>query len=309
MNNKTEYYITEDNPETHAFYISFDINDNNETIQDFDSWSEEVFDQIAYFALGKTKAQSIAIESTPRQAHRKGMNLLYKVKDIKESNDYYTSGKYTPDNERDMNRGEFGELILYYILEKILEKPQLIAKLYFKDSFNSVVHGFDAVHFDTNSNELWIGESKFYSDKGRAITELAKDLHSHFSVDFFNQEFTIISDRFSDLDINNEEIKKLIDPKTKFISKLNKINACFFALFDSKILEKFDFKGGSDEPAEEFNEELKQLIIKTRESFNSKISGIDVKERLKIHLFLFPVESKMELVRKLHLKLKMEGGF
>ena len=128
-------------------------------------------------------------------------------------------------------------------------------------------------------------------------------------MDFFNQEFTIISDRFSDLDINNEEIKKLIDPKTKFISKLNKINACFFALFDSKILEKFDFKGGSDEPAEEFNEELKQLIIKTRESFNSKISGIDVKERLKIHLFLFPVESKMELVRKLHLKLKMEGGF
>ena len=79
-----------------------------------------------------------------------------------------------------LKRGEFGELILYYLLQEKLGKPQLISKLYFKDSYNSVVHGFDAVHFDKISKELWIGESKFYKDKNSALRDLADDLNKHF---------------------------------------------------------------------------------------------------------------------------------
>ena len=44
---------------------------------------------------------------------------------------------------------------------------------------------------------------------------------------------------------------------------------------------------------------------KTRAAFDDKISNFPNKNNLKIHLF--PVESKNELVRKLHLKLKKES--
>ena len=233
--------------------------------------------------------------------------MLYNIDEIKNASEYYLSRQYSKEDDKYLKRGEFGELILYHLLDRKLNKPQLISKLYFKDSFNAVVHGFDAVHYDTQNNDLWLGESKFYKDKNSALRELAKDLYNHFNVNFFNQEFTIISNRFSDLNIENEAIKQLIDPNTKFLSKMIKINACFFALFDSKILESFEFEEGSAIVSENFEEKLKEAIRKTRNYFEKQISNFQNKERLKIHLLLFPVTSKNELVRKLHHKLKKES--
>ena len=43
-----------------------------------------------------------------------------------------------------------------------------------------------------------------------------------------------------------DEIKDLIDPDTKFISKLVNINVCFFALFDDKILQSFSYEQETD---------------------------------------------------------------
>ncbi|HEL0442949.1 TPA: DUF1837 domain-containing protein [Streptococcus equi subsp. zooepidemicus] len=302
----TEYFMSDMDDKTHCFYISFDLGDDGEIYQKIDDWSEDIFDDIANFALGKSKALELAQDS-PRKAHREGRRLLYNIDEVKSANKYYLSKQYSKEDDKYLNRGEFGELILYHLLDRKLKKPQLISKLYFKDSFNAVVHGFDAVHYDTQNNDLWLGESKFYKDKNSALRELAKDLHSHFNVNFFNQEFTIISNRFSDLNIENEAIKQLIDPNTKFLSKMIKINACFFALFDSNILESFEFEEGSDRVSENFEEKLKETMKKTRNYFEKQISNFQNKERLKIHLLLFPVTSKNELVRKLHHKLKRES--
>jgi hypothetical protein len=81
----------------------------------------------------------------------------------------------------------------------------------------------------------------------------------------------------------------------------------FFALFDSNILKTFKFKEGTDEVSDEFKLKLSEAMKKTRAAFEDKISNFPNKNNLKIHLFLFPVESKNELVRKLHLKLKKES--
>lgn len=185
-------------------------------------------------------------------------------------------------------------------------KPQLISKLYFKDSYNSVVHGFDAVHFDKISKELWIGESKFYKDKNSALRDLADDLNKHFNIDFFNQEFTIIKRRFGDLGIQDDDISSLVDPKTKLLSKIININACFFALFDSGIVNSFSYEPGTDSPSQEFLEALKKSVENTKIAFDKLISTYSYKDNLKIHLFLFPVNSKYELIQSLHNKLKRE---
>ena len=205
----TEYFLEETDDKTHCFYISFDLGDDGEIYQKIDDWSEEIFDDIANFALGKSKVLELSKDS-PRKAHREGGRLLYNIDEIKNANEYYLGQQYSKEDDKYMKRGEFGELILYHLLDRKLNKPQLISKLYFKDSFNAVVHGFDAVHYDTQNNDLWLGESKFYKDKNSALRELSKDLHNHFNIDFFNQEFAIISNRLSDLSIDNDAIKQLI---------------------------------------------------------------------------------------------------
>jgi hypothetical protein len=303
LGKKTEHYPYDD-IKTHCFHIVFDLDKNGNICQSEEDWCDEVFDEIPNFALGDEKAREISKDS-PRKATRHGMKLLYEVKEIKEANAEYLSSNPSSEDKY-LKRGEFGELILYYLLKKKLGKPQLISKIYFKDSYNAVVHGFDAVHYDKESNELWIGESKFYKDKNSALRELADDLDKHFNLDFFKQEFTIISDRFKDLGIQNDEIKDLIDPDTKFISKLVNINVCFFALFDDKILQSFSYEQETDKTSQDFLDKLKISVEKTRQNFDSKTEKFPYKESLKIHLFLFPVQSKYELVRRMHEKLKKE---
>ncbi len=61
----------------------------------------------------KKRALKISSESSPRKATRDGMELLYKVKEIKEANEYFISADEDAEDKY-LKRGEFGELILYY---------------------------------------------------------------------------------------------------------------------------------------------------------------------------------------------------
>ena len=307
MNGKYTDYYQYDEISSHCFHIVFDLDESDNIVQNEKGWIEEIFDAIPFFALGQNKALEISKDS-PRKAVKQGIKLLYDVKEIREANkDYLTNPKLKFDDKY-LKRGESGELILYYLLQEKLGKPQLISKLYFKDSYNSVVHGFDAVHFDKNSKELWIGESKFYIDKNSALRDLVDDLYKHFNIDFFNQEFAIIKRRFGDLGIQDDDISTLVDPQTKLLSKIININACFFALFDSEIVNSFSYEAGTDKPSQHFLDVLKKAVEKTKVDFDKKISTYPYKDMLKIHLFLFPVNSKYKLIQALHDKLKREQG-
>ena len=265
MNGKYNDYYQYDEISSHCFHIVFDLDESNNIVQNEKGWIEEIFDAIPFFALGQNKALEISQDS-PRKAVKQGIKLLYDVKEIREANkEYLTNPKLKFD-------------------DKYLKKPQLISKLYFKDSYNSVVHGFDAVHFDKNSKELWIGESKFYIDKNSALRDLVDDLYKHFNIDFFNQEFAIIKRRFGYFGIQDDDISTLVDPQTKQLSKIININACFFALFDSKIVNSFSYEVGTDKPSQHFLDILKKAVEKTRVNFDSKISTYPYKDKLIVNI-------------------------
>lgn len=276
MKGKYTDYYQYDEISSHCFHIVFDLDESNNIVQNEKGWIEEIFDAIPFFALGQNKALEISKDS-PRKAVKQGIKLLYDVKEIREANKEYLTNPKLKFDDKYLKRGEFGELILYYLLQEKLGKPQLISKIYFKDSYNSVVHGFDAVHFDKNSKELWIGESKFYKDKNSALRDLVDDLYKHFNIDFFNQEFAIIKRRFGDLGIQDDDISTLVDPQTKQLSKIININACFFALFDSEIVNSFSYEVGTDKPSQQFLDILKKAVEKTRVNFDSKISTYLIK--------------------------------
>ncbi|RYZ83072.1 MAG: DUF1837 domain-containing protein, partial [Proteobacteria bacterium] len=95
------------------------------------------------------------------------------------------------ESEKFKNRGEFGELLLHVIMRDFFKTIPAVSKIYYKDSANNTVKGFDAVHVvETKTGlELWLGETKFYSSISRAMADVAKDLESHTQARFLRNEF------------------------------------------------------------------------------------------------------------------------
>ena len=70
--------------------------------------------------------------------------------------------------------GEGGELLLYLLLENVLELPQLMCKMPLKTSTSMHVHGVDGVHgklLDNGDLALYWGESKLYARVNEAIDD------------------------------------------------------------------------------------------------------------------------------------------
>jgi hypothetical protein len=73
-------------------------------------------------------------------------------------------------------RGEIGELMLHLACILHFKTIPVMCKLVLKTSSNDTVKGFDGVHLlpRDSSFELWLGESKFYTDPQDSIREAAR---------------------------------------------------------------------------------------------------------------------------------------
>lgn len=291
----------------HIFFISFDLQDNG-LGQDKEKFYEELFDDIPFFAFGpkvyEEKLKDKGLVPTLREALRN----MYAIPEIKQAAQEYLDSSNTEDKY--IKRGEFGELLLYHLLHEYFDADALISKIYFKDSKSIPAHGFDAVHVDVKNDILWLGESKLYQSGSKAIDELVHDVvgysdsngqkHSgHFTTDFFDSEFQIITNRIHDSKHEYPDfIKQLIDPKTKTLKRLAKINIALFAGFESEVLASYD--------SEDFKTKLNNEIAKLTSRAENGLSIHPWNDNLNIFLFLFPIDDKREFVSALHQKLK--GG-
>ncbi|MBT2486392.1 MULTISPECIES: DUF1837 domain-containing protein [unclassified Microbacterium] len=70
--------------------------------------------------------------------------------------------------------GEGGELLLFLLMEQVLQLPQLLAKMSLKTNNNVHVHGSDGVHAKLGEDgvlDLYWGESKLYKSSSDAFTD------------------------------------------------------------------------------------------------------------------------------------------
>lgn len=195
-------------------------------------------------------------------------------------------------------RGEFGEIFLHIALRQIYGSIPAISKIYFKDSVNSTVKGFDAVHIIKNGSnlELWLGEVKFYSDSNKAIYEVIKELLAHTEFNYLRNEKMLLLNKIDHDFSFYPELAKLLDPNTS----LDEIFSCacipVLITYDSETLKKHN------KSTEEFNDELKSEVIKINQNMFQKISSVNLP--IKIHLFLLPLQDKSILVDSLNKQLK-----
>lgn len=199
---------------------------------------------------------------------------------------------YTTDDYQ--NRGEFGEFILHAFLLDYYKTAPVVCKIAFKTGNNDTVKGFDAVHFQAVGTkiELWLGESKFYTDSNKAISDAVKSIEEHLESSYMREEFKIIVSQVSP----NHKLRTRIKSAMSHVRSLDEIRddiiLPIFITYTSKALSKEEY--APSQQITELTEEANRIAAK----FRSKIQPST--QRYKTHLILLPLQDKLQLTDTLN---------
>ncbi|WP_254225659.1 HamA C-terminal domain-containing protein [Burkholderia glumae] len=198
--------------------------------------------------------------------------------------------------EKFKSRGEFGELILHFAIKELFKTIPAISKIFFKDSVNNTVKGFDAVHVvPTDSGlQLWLGEVKFYQDINKAIDDVCKELDAHFEREYLRNEFLLLERKIDDTWPHAEKLRALMDENTSLDEVFETVCVPVLLTYDSPVT------GAHSKYSKEYVDAMTAELERHYERFKSKNKLTTVE----IRLILLPLQDKNLLVNLLHRKLE-----
>lgn len=193
------------------------------------------------------------------------------------------------------NRGEFGELLLHIAMRQVFGTLPAISKIYYKDSDNETVKGFDAVHVVASEQalELWLGEVKFYKDISRAITDVVAELEKHTKDDYLRREFAAIVNKIDPTWPHADRLTKLIDTNTSLDDVFDVLCVPVLLTYDSEAVN------ANDRINDTYCAQFREEIERHHRTFSQKILP-----QVRIHLFLVPLKEKQALLKALDEGLK-----
>jgi hypothetical protein len=201
------------------------------------------------------------------------------------------------ESDRYERRGEFGELLLHAVIRQEFDSLPAISKVYFKDTPNATVHGFDAVHVvvdDAGGLELWLGEVKFYGDVTDAMTSVAAELRAHTERDWLRTEFLAISNKIDGAWPHAAALEDLIHRNRPVEEILERIRIPVLVTYDSEAVAAATRSDAAYVAA--FDAEVREL----QRRFARKRLPTEVV----IHLLLVPLAEKRRLVDVLDERLR-----
>ena len=199
---------------------------------------------------------------------------------------------YTTDDYE--SRGEFGEFILHAFLLDYYKTAPIVCKIAFKTGNNDTVKGFDAVHIQPVGTEveLWLGESKFYTDSNKAIYDAVQSIEKHLESSYMRDEFTIILSQVSPNHNFHRRIKSAMSQVRSLDEIRKNIIVPILITYTSNALAQIDY--APQQRMSELTEEANKIAAK----FDRKIKPSTREYRT--HLILFPVQDKAQLAKTLN---------
>ncbi len=200
-------------------------------------------------------------------------------------------------SDRYEHRGEFGELLLHAILRQEFNTEPAVSKVFFKDTANATVHGFDAVHVvvpPTGGLELWLGEVKFYGDVSGAMTAVAAELRNHTQRDWLRSEFLAISNKVDQAWPHADALADLIHRNRSMDEIIDRLRLPVLVTYDSETAAEGTCWDDVYEAA---------LDAEVRE-YQRRFSRRRLPREVVIHLLLLPLASKQRLVDALDARLR-----
>lgn len=134
----------------------------------------------------------------------------------------------------DHRSGDAGELLLYLLLEKYRNAPQIVSKFYLKTANGMPVHGTDGIHLGrSDSGELCIywGESKAHKTLSGARDSALASIRDFLSDDGQSEELRLVG-RFIDVGDDSkleEKIREYINPYNENYNKSKTVFAVLMA--------------------------------------------------------------------------------
>ena len=189
-------------------------------------------------------------------------------------------------------RGEVGELLLHVVLRQFYGTRALITKIYFKDSPNDTVKGFDSVHVSGTGGDtdLWLGEVKFYADAATAIRDVTEELRRHLERDYLRTEFVAIRRKLTQSTADEALFAKLTDRNISLDQIFSRLCVPVLLTYNSGVV------GAFTEASEQFKSALASEVDKLYEVFKAKLPAIPAR----VHLCLFPLGQKAALSEAVH---------
>lgn len=205
------------------------------------------------------------------------------------------AAKTVYDTDKYDRRGEFGELLLHALLRETVKTEPAISKIFFKDSVNNTVKGFDAIHVvDTPSGlELWLGEVKFYKDICAAIADVTGELKAHFEDDYLKKEFMLITNKLDPAWSGTPKLKSLLHRNKSLDEVVSTLVVPVLLTYESKTTQ------GYSKACAEYTQKIEEELAKIHTRF-TKANPVT---HVRIELFLFPMVSKQDLLDQLHMRL------
>lgn len=189
------------------------------------------------------------------------------------------------DNSPDKT-GEAGELLLYFLIEAVLNAPQVVSKMELKTNHKDEVKGSDGMHARFNQEtglvDFFFGESKLYKESSSAIAEAIKSVEQFHDIEMYQHEFTMVTKHFKYAD---DEIRDAIS--SLIVHGEPGPGVCI----NHACLIGYDFKGFNEHPStgtpdeilngfldafSEDGERLTKLIQKRFDEFSKKSIKFDV---------------------------------
>jgi Cap4 SAVED domain len=142
--------------------------------------------------------------------------------------------------------------------------------------------------------ELWLGEVKFYKDVDDAIRAVVKEMHDHLDRDYLRGEFAFILNKLDSTWPHAATLQKLLDPNTSLDSIFKQVTIPVFLSYQSDLLTTHC------EVVQAFLTDVENEVRAIYSSFCTK--GLPTK--VKLHLFLFPMRLKKDLVEAFDRRLE-----
>lgn len=154
--------------------------------------------------------------------------------------------------------GEAGETLLYFLMEAVLQAPQMVSKMELKTNHKDEVKGSDGIHAKWNSDinmvDFYFGESKLYKSVSSAMDSALKSIEGFHKVEMYSHEFSMVTKHFKYADeaVRDEISNLFINGNPGPNVRIN--HACLIG---------YDFNGYNDVASEP----LSTLSVKFKEAF------------------------------------------
>ncbi len=194
------------------------------------------------------------------------------------------------------SRGELGELLLHMLIRETFNTIPAISKIYFKDSPNVTVKGFDCVHVRLvgSAFELWLGEAKLYSNLRKAARAVAQELHDHTQAGYLRSEFAAIMRKLDATWPHSEQLAALLDTDRSLDEIFETICIPVLLTYNSDAVASHDRVCSAYETA--FAREVKEQ--------HAIVTGHEMPAGLSVQLLLLPLNTRAVLATEFNRRLK-----